>query len=61
MNPLEAARTDPLTGLGNRRALEEAFPLVLREARSLGKPLPLIHLKEAYGRMYGAKRAKKGL
>ncbi|WP_185747721.1 hypothetical protein [Thermus amyloliquefaciens] len=40
MNPPEAARTDPLTGLDNRRALEEAFPLVLREARSLGKPHP---------------------
>ncbi|RTI16397.1 GGDEF domain-containing protein, partial [Thermus scotoductus] len=39
----EAARTDPLTGLGNRRALEEAFPLLLQEARTLGEPLSLIY------------------
>ena len=39
----EAARTDPLTGLGNRRALEEAFPLFLQEARTLGEPLSLIY------------------
>ncbi|GAB5603363.1 hypothetical protein FJNA_18890 [Thermus sp. FJN-A] len=39
----EAARTDPLTGLLNRRALEEAFPLILQEARSRGEPLALIY------------------
>ncbi|WP_234554870.1 GGDEF domain-containing protein [Thermus caliditerrae] len=39
----EAARTDPLTGLGNRRALEEAFPHLLQEARTLGEPLALIY------------------
>ncbi|GGN04214.1 hypothetical protein GCM10007092_18430 [Thermus composti] len=41
---LEAqARTDPLTGLGNRRALEEAFPNLLREAQSRGEPLTLVY------------------
>ena len=35
----EVARTDPLTGLLNRRALEEAFPHLLEEARTLGEPL----------------------
>jgi diguanylate cyclase (GGDEF)-like protein len=39
----EAARTDPLTGLLNRRALEEAFPHLLEEARTLGEPLTLIY------------------
>ncbi|KHG65396.1 diguanylate cyclase [Thermus sp. 2.9] len=38
-----AARTDPLTGLGNRRALEEAFPELLAEAKALGEPLALIY------------------
>jgi hypothetical protein len=32
----EVARTDPLTGLLNRRALEEAFPHLLEEARTPG-------------------------
>jgi PleD family two-component response regulator len=39
----EVARTDPLTGLLNRRALEEAFPHLLEEARTLGEPLTLIY------------------
>ncbi|WP_243027457.1 GGDEF domain-containing protein [Thermus albus] len=39
----EAARTDPLTGLGNRRALEEAFSQLIQEARTLGEPLALIY------------------
>ncbi|MCS6868576.1 MAG: GGDEF domain-containing protein [Thermus sp.] len=39
----EKARTDPLTGLGNRRALEETFPQLQAEARTLGEPLGLIY------------------
>ncbi|GAA5336274.1 MULTISPECIES: GGDEF domain-containing protein [Thermus] len=38
-----AARTDPLTGLGNRRALEETFPKLRAEAQALGEPLALIY------------------
>ncbi|BDG17095.1 sensor domain-containing diguanylate cyclase [Thermus brockianus] len=38
-----AARTDPLTGLGNRRALEDTFPKLLAEAQALGEPLALIY------------------
>lgn len=39
----EAARTDPLTGLLNRRALENLFPQLLAEAKTLGEPLSLIY------------------
>ncbi len=38
-----AARTDPLTGLLNRRALEEALQDLQREARTLGEPLTLLY------------------
>ena len=38
----DAARTDPLTGLLNRRALEELFELELSRARRSGRPLSVI-------------------
>jgi diguanylate cyclase (GGDEF)-like protein len=38
----DAARTDPLTGLLNRRALQELFELELDRARRSGRPLSLI-------------------
>jgi diguanylate cyclase (GGDEF)-like protein len=39
----EAARTDALTGLLNRRALEEILPEIRQEALTLGEPLTLIY------------------
>lgn len=39
----EAARTDPLTGLLNRRALESLFPELLAQAKATGEPLSLIY------------------
>jgi diguanylate cyclase (GGDEF)-like protein len=38
----DAARTDPLTGLFNRRALEEVFDIELERARRGGRPLSVI-------------------
>jgi diguanylate cyclase (GGDEF)-like protein len=38
----ELARTDPLTGLGNRRALSEGFTRMRTQAQRLGKPLTVI-------------------
>lgn len=39
-----AAYTDPLTGLGNRRALEETVPGVLRDAERAGQPVTVLSL-----------------
>ena len=39
-----AAHTDPLTGVGNRRAFEEAAPLMLEQAAAMGLPLALMVL-----------------
>ena len=39
----EAARTDALTGLLNRRALEGILPEIRQEALTLGEPLTLIY------------------
>ncbi|HYM80178.1 MAG TPA: GGDEF domain-containing protein [Candidatus Limnocylindria bacterium] len=36
--------TDPLTGLGNRRALERDLPLGLRRSERLSEPLALLYL-----------------
>jgi len=41
---LAMARTDPLTGLGNRRAFEEALDDECVRARRLGQPLSLVCL-----------------
>jgi diguanylate cyclase (GGDEF)-like protein/putative nucleotidyltransferase with HDIG domain len=38
----DAARTDPLTGLLNRRALEEMLDMELERARRAGRPLSVI-------------------
>jgi diguanylate cyclase (GGDEF)-like protein/putative nucleotidyltransferase with HDIG domain len=38
----DAARTDPLTGLHNRRALEELFELELERSTRTGRPLSII-------------------
>jgi Diguanylate cyclase, GGDEF domain len=38
----DAARTDPLTGLLNRRGLEEAFEVELERARRTGAPLSVV-------------------
>jgi diguanylate cyclase (GGDEF)-like protein len=38
----QLARIDPLTGLGNRRALEEALPLAVAAARRTGEPLAVL-------------------
>lgn len=38
----ELAHTDPLTGLGNRRALSEGFARMRTQAQRLGKPLTVI-------------------
>jgi len=48
---LDAARRDPLTGLGNRRAFDEQLAIFLRVARRYGTPLALAlfdidHLKQ---------------
>jgi len=39
----EEAKTDPLTGLRNRRALEETFPRLFEKTRKQGQPLALIY------------------
>jgi diguanylate cyclase (GGDEF)-like protein len=36
--------TDPLTGLGNRRALERDLPIALRRAERQGDPLALLYM-----------------
>ncbi|WP_018465214.1 sensor domain-containing diguanylate cyclase [Calidithermus timidus] len=41
-NLSELAHTDPLTGLGNRRALSEGFARMRTQAQRLGKPLTMI-------------------
>lgn len=41
-NLSELAHTDPLTGLGNRRALSEGFARLRTQAQRLGKPLTVI-------------------
>jgi diguanylate cyclase (GGDEF)-like protein len=41
-NLSELAHTDPLTGLGNRRALSEGFARMRTQAQRLGKPLTVI-------------------
>ena len=38
----DAARTDPLTGLLNRRALEELFEVELERSRRTGRPLSVV-------------------
>lgn len=38
----ELAHTDPLTGLGNRRALGEGFARIRAQAQRLGKPVTVI-------------------
>ncbi len=51
------ARTDPLTGLANRRAWEEELPAALRRAQRLGHDLSLVFLDvdhfKAYNDAYG--------
>lgn len=37
------ALTDPLTGLGNRRALEDTFPRLQAQAKRLGLPLTMLY------------------
>lgn len=37
------ALTDPLTGLGNRRALEDAFPKLQAQSKRLGLPLTMLY------------------
>ncbi len=56
-----AAHTDPLTGLGNRRAFDEDLTTLLRESRTSGRPLSVAlfcvdqfrELAETYGPQVG--------
>ncbi|HTH97410.1 MAG TPA: GGDEF domain-containing protein, partial [Stellaceae bacterium] len=53
----QAASSDALTGLANRRRLDEALELAFRDARQGGKPLALIMVDadafKAYNDLYG--------
>jgi diguanylate cyclase (GGDEF)-like protein/PAS domain S-box-containing protein len=48
----EMARRDPLTGLPNRRALEEQLPQVMSRARRTGEPLSVAILDIDYFKQY---------
>ncbi|HEU4742857.1 MAG TPA: diguanylate cyclase [Meiothermus sp.] len=61
------ALTDPLTGLGNRRALEDAFPRFQAQSKRLGLPLTMLYwdmdglkqLNDAQGHAAGDQALKR--
>jgi len=53
-------RTDPLTGIGNRRSLDENLPVEMARARRMGTPLSLAMIDLDFFKRYNSRRGHAG-
>ena len=53
-------RTDPLTGIGNRRSLDENLPVEMARARRTGTPLTVAMLDLDFFKRYNSRRGHAG-
>ncbi|HXY04956.1 MAG TPA: GGDEF domain-containing protein [Burkholderiaceae bacterium] len=56
----EMLRTDPLTGIGNRRSLDENLPVEMARARRMGTALTLAMLDLDFFKRYNSRRGHAG-